>query len=77
MLGVDPYETDLLSQYGPPSADHPLGTDEAGRDELVRLMLGGQISLLVGVLSTVVGSLFGLLVGVVAGYFGGRARRAC
>jgi peptide/nickel transport system permease protein len=71
-LGVDPYATDLLSQYGPPSAEHPLGTDDAGRDELVRLMLGGQISLLVGVLSTVVGSAAGLAIGVVAGYFGGR-----
>ena len=71
-LGVDPYETDLLSQYGPPSPQHPLGTDDAGRDELVRLMLGGQISLLVGLLSTAVGSLIGLFVGVVAGYFGGR-----
>ena len=71
-LGVDPYQTDLLSQYGPPAPDHPLGTDEAGRDELVRLMLGGQISLLVGVLATAVGSLIGLSIGVVAGYFGGR-----
>jgi peptide/nickel transport system permease protein len=71
-LGVDPYETDLFSQYGPPSMQHPLGTDEAGRDELVRLMLGGQISLLVGVLSTVFGSIVGLMVGVVAGYIGGR-----
>ena len=71
-LGVDPYETDLLAQYGPPSPEHPLGTDDAGRDELVRLMLGGQISLLVGVLSTVAGSAVGLLVGVVSGYFGGR-----
>jgi peptide/nickel transport system permease protein len=71
-LGVDPYDADLLSQYLPPSAEHPLGTDDAGRDELVRLMLGGQISLLVGVLSTVAGSIVGLTVGVVAGYFGGR-----
>jgi peptide/nickel transport system permease protein len=71
-LGVDPYETDLLSQYGPPSAAHPLGTDDAGRDELVRLMLGGQISLLVGVLSTLVGSVIGLTIGVAAGYFGNR-----
>ncbi len=71
-LGVDPYQTDLFAQYGPPSAEHPLGTDDAGRDELVRLMLGGQVSLLVGVLSTVFGSLFGLLIGVVAGYIGGR-----
>jgi peptide/nickel transport system permease protein len=72
VLGVDPYETDLLSQYGPPSAEHPLGTDDAGRDELVRLMLGGQISLLVGVLSTAAGSVIGLTVGVISGYFGKR-----
>ena len=72
VLGVDPYETDLLSQYGPPSPEHPLGTDDAGRDELVRLMLGGQISLLVGVLSTLAGSIIGLTVGVVSGYFGKR-----
>jgi peptide/nickel transport system permease protein len=71
-LGTDPYNADLLSQYLPPSAEHPLGTDDAGRDELVRLMLGGQISLLVGVLSTVAGSIVGLTVGVIAGYFGGR-----
>ena len=43
-----------------------------GATKLVRLMLGGQISLLVGVLSTVAGSLVGLTVGVIAGYFGGR-----
>ena len=72
VLGVDPYETDLLSQYSPPSPEHPLGTDDAGRDELVRLMLGGQISLLVGVLSTLAGSIIGLTVGVVSGYFGKR-----
>jgi peptide/nickel transport system permease protein len=71
-LSVDPYETDLLSQYAPPSAAHPLGTDDAGRDELVRLMLGGQISLLVGLLATAVGSVIGLTIGVISGYFGRR-----
>jgi peptide/nickel transport system permease protein len=71
-LGIDPYETDLLSQYGPPSPEHPLGTDDAGRDELVRLMLGGQISLLVGILSTLAGTVVGVMVGIVAGYRGGR-----
>jgi peptide/nickel transport system permease protein len=71
-LGINPYETDLLSQYESPSAAHPLGTDEAGRDELVRLMLGGQISLLVGALATLAGSIIGLIVGVVSGYFGKR-----
>jgi len=71
-LNIDPTETDLLSQYGPPSAQHWLGTDEAGRDELVRLMIGGQMSLLVGLLATGAGSVVGLAVGIVAGYFGGR-----
>jgi peptide/nickel transport system permease protein len=71
-LGIDPTETDLFSQYGPPSAQHWLGTDEAGRDELVRLMIGGQMSLLVGLIATAAGSVIGLAVGIVAGYFGGR-----
>jgi peptide/nickel transport system permease protein len=71
-LGIDPDATDLLSRFDPPSAQHWLGTDDAGRDELVRLMIGGQISLLVGVLATCVGGAIGLFIGVVSGYFGGR-----
>ena len=71
-LGIDPDATDLLSRYDPPSADHWLGTDDAGRDELLRLMVGGQISLLVGLLATVVGGVIGLIVGIASGYFGGR-----
>jgi len=72
LLGIDPDATDLLSRYDPPSAAHWLGTDDAGRDELLRLMVGGQISLLVGLLATVVGGWVGLVVGVVSGYLGGR-----
>ncbi len=75
-LGIDPYQTDLYAQYGPASPQHPLGADDAGRDELVRLMLGGQTSLLVAVLSTLAGSAVGLLIGVVAGYAGGRTDAA-
>lgn len=71
-LGIDPDATDLLARYEPPSAVHWLGTDEAGRDELLRLMFGGQISLLVGVLATAAGGVFGVLIGIVAGYFGRR-----
>jgi peptide/nickel transport system permease protein len=71
-LGIDPDAADLLSRFDPPSAQHWLGTDDAGRDVLIRLMVGGQISLLVGMLATVVGGLIGLAVGICAGYFGGR-----
>jgi len=72
LLGVDPTTTDLLARFDPPSAAHPLGTDDAGRDELVRLMVGGQISLLVGLIATVFGAVLGTSIGVAAGYFGGR-----
>ncbi len=71
-FGWDPDATDLFSRFDPPSAKHWLGTDEAGRDELIRLMVGGQMSLLVGVMATGIGGVVGLLIGVCAGYFGGR-----
>jgi len=70
--GIDPDATDLLSRYDPPSAAHWLGMDDAGRDELLRLMYGGQISLLVGLVSTLIGGVVGLGIGLSAGYFGGR-----
>jgi len=71
-LGLDSNATDLLSRYDPPSAMHWLGTDEGGRDELVRLMYGGQISLFVGLLATVIGGSLGVTLGLIAGYWGGR-----
>ena len=75
-LGVDPTTTDLLARFDPPDAQHWLGTDEAGRDVLVRLMLGGQMSLLVGAIATLFGAVAGVAIGVAAGYFGGRADAA-
>jgi peptide/nickel transport system permease protein len=72
LLGFDPDSTDLFNRFGPPGPGHWLGTDEAGRDELIRLMVGGQMSLLVGLLATVIGGVIGLIIGVCAGYFGGR-----
>lgn len=50
---------------------HFLGTDQAGRDLFVRILYGGRISLLVGILSTTLLCLIGVVVGAVAGYFGG------
>ena len=70
--GFDPDATDLFARFDPPSGSHWLGRDEAGRDELIRLMVGGQMSLLVGLLGTGIGGCFGLAVGVTAGYFGGK-----
>ena len=56
----------------PPSADHWLGTDIFGRDLLTRIMYGGRISLMVGLLATFVALTIGVLWGTVSGYLGGR-----
>src|SRR6185369_6176601 len=51
---------------------HPFGTDNAGRDQLARVLQGGQISLFVGILSTLISLLIGVSYGAIAGYVGGR-----
>jgi oligopeptide transport system permease protein len=51
---------------------HPMGTDNAGRDQLARVLQGGQISLFVGIISTLVSLLIGVGYGAIAGYVGGR-----
>jgi peptide/nickel transport system permease protein len=58
---------DLLA----PSLDHPFGTDDLGRDVLTRTFYGGRISLTVGLLATALSLLIGVVVGALAGYFGG------
>jgi peptide/nickel transport system permease protein len=69
---LSPEATDPLNVLAPPSAAHPLGTDELGRDIASRLLSGGRISLSVGLLAMIVGLTLGLLVGGTAGYFRGR-----
>lgn len=54
-----------------PSLAHPFGTDSIGRDVLARSIYGGQISLLIGLTAVVVETLLGILVGALAGYYGG------
>lgn len=55
----------------PPSAEHPLGTDDIGRDILARSIYGGQISILIGVAAVLVSVSLGTLVGLLSGYYGG------
>jgi peptide/nickel transport system permease protein len=70
--GVSGVETDLLSRFDPPSALHWLGTDEAGRDELMRLLRGGRISLSIGLIAALGSALLGIVIGACAGYFRGK-----
>ena len=64
-------ETYLIDMYAPPSAQHPLGTDDHGMDVLTRLMYGGRISLLVGFVVMILENIIGIIIGGVSGYFGG------
>lgn len=65
------HRIDVKMMRKPPSAEHPLGTDDVGRDMLLRLIYGGIISLRIGVLAAAIGVTIGVAVGTVAGYFGG------
>jgi peptide/nickel transport system permease protein len=68
---VDPNYIDPLTPLkAPPSPAHPLGTDGVGRDELARIMVGGQISLLVAIASMICAVVVGITVGALAGYYG-------
>jgi len=58
-------------RLSPPSVTHPFGTDTIGRDTLARTLYGGQISLLIGLFAVTIETLVGILVGALAGYYGG------
>ncbi|MBT7250294.1 MAG: ABC transporter permease [Rhodospirillaceae bacterium] len=72
LLGVDGGRVDLYQRFQLPSLAHPLGTDELGRDLLIRLAYGGQVSLSVALVAAAFSAVLGTLVGLPAGYFGGR-----
>jgi peptide/nickel transport system permease protein len=63
--------TETGARLSPPSAEHPFGTDAVGRDILARTVYGGQISLLIGLCAVVVETVVGVLIGAIAGYYGG------
>ena len=67
-----PTDMDMLERRAPMSAEHWLGTDGLGRDELARLIHGARISLVVGLLAPMIGLVIGGALGLLAGYFRGR-----
>ena len=74
----DPYAQSLTDRLTPPvwyengTWEHPLGTDGLGRDYLSRLIYGARVSLMIGVLTALVSGIIGSVLGITAGYFGGR-----
>jgi len=74
----DPYQQSLIKRLAKPmwqsegTGDHPLGTDQVGRDYLSRLLYGARISLLIGFSVALISGVIGTALGVGAGYFGGR-----
>jgi peptide/nickel transport system permease protein len=71
VLGFDPNFVDLLERLAEPSLAHPLGTDELGRDVLLRLLAGGRVSLVIGIAAAVAAAAVGTSIGLAAGYLGG------
>lgn len=73
---ADPTVQDLRLGATPPSLAHGFGTDELGRDVLARVVHGGRISLLIGVVATLVSLVIGVSYGAISGYRGGKTDEA-
>lgn len=69
-------DTDWYAMHAAPSADHLFGTDSLGRDLFVRTLIGGRISLMVGVMGALVAVLIGTVYGAASGFIGGKVDRA-
>lgn len=67
LFSHDPYAANIGTIYEAPSATHPFGTDHLGRDLFARVLVGGQLSLLVGLLATLMAGVIGILYGLVSG----------
>ena len=67
----DPNETNAWAILEPPSAEHPLGCDNYGRDTLARILYGPRVSIIVGVVAVAIACVIGVCLGLFAAYFGG------
>ena len=76
IMHLNPYDSDYTAFSAAPSGLHILGTDAIGRDIFARLVYGGRTSLLVGLLSTIISCAIGVPLGLIAGYFRGKAEIA-
>jgi peptide/nickel transport system permease protein len=70
------YASEAARRLLPPSAAHPMGTDELGRDELARVLHGAWVSLEVGIIAVVIAFILGSAAGIVAGFYRGRTDAA-
>jgi peptide/nickel transport system permease protein len=70
LIGRDPGAIDIAHRLQPPGFAFPLGTDDLGRDVLVRILYGARISLLVGFVAVGIATGIGILLGAMAGYYG-------
>jgi peptide/nickel transport system permease protein len=68
---VSPNQIDFAQALQPPSWQHPLGTNDLGQDQLARLLVGGRISLAVGVVAMAIAITIGMAVGALSGFYGG------
>jgi peptide/nickel transport system permease protein len=68
---VDVNRTRMAERYAPPGPVHLLGTDNLGRDQFIRLLYGGRISLLIAYSASVLSILIGMILGIIAGFYSG------
>lgn len=68
----DPYQADFFRTLEGPSSEHPLGTDDLGRDVLSRIIHGARISITIGFISVAIGLAIGVPIGAISGYYGGK-----